>query len=188
MDFGTCFGASHWLSETVCLHSPGTLWFADLQGSVRDQMAARARADWVRFLHKRALELRSGGYLLVSTLGAVPDGSEINGLAASGRGIYRAMQIVAQEMVEDGRINAAVLHDFVFPIWPPVAGITRISRAPLPIRLCVANCSNRLRARVAMLMGWRRIFMAGWKHCAGTTPDDTLLKHGTLRWCCGRSN
>jgi len=80
-------------------------------------MAALARQDWIRFLHCRALELRHGGYLLLSTLGAVPDDSEINGVAASGRGIYRALQIVAQEMADDGLIDKAVLDSFVFGLW-----------------------------------------------------------------------
>ena len=53
-------------------------------------MRPLAHNDRVRFLQRRALELRPGGYLLVSTLRSVPDPKEANGAAASGRGIYRA--------------------------------------------------------------------------------------------------
>lgn len=53
-------------------------------------MRPLAHNDWVRFLQLRALELRPGGYLLVSTLRSVSDPKETNGAAASGHGIYRA--------------------------------------------------------------------------------------------------
>lgn len=125
---GTCFVASHWLSHAVCLDAPGTIWFADLTGEARVELATVARRDWVRFLRCRALELRAGGYLLVSTLGAVPDDTEINGVAASARGIYRALQIVAQEMADDGLIDRTVLDSFVFGIWFMTA---REAREPL---------------------------------------------------------
>ena len=117
VSFGTCFAASHWLSHAVRLEAPGTVWFADLTGEARAELAALARKDWVRFLRCRALELRSGGSLLVSTLGAIPDDSEINGVAASGRGIYRALQVVAQEMADEGLIDKEVLDSFVFGLW-----------------------------------------------------------------------
>jgi hypothetical protein len=114
---GTCFTASHWLSHAVRLHSPGAIWFADLEGDARRQMAKLARRDWTRFLALRATELRAGGFLLVSTLGSVPDESEINGAAASGRGIYRALQVVAQGMAADGLIDQKILDGFVFSLW-----------------------------------------------------------------------
>ncbi|HSA80221.1 MAG TPA: hypothetical protein VLE23_05320 [Geminicoccaceae bacterium] len=117
VNLATCFTASHWLSHAVRLHSPGAIWFADLEGAARRQMAKLARRDWTRFLATRAKELRSGGFLLVSTLGSVPDKAEINGAAASGRGIYRALQVVAQGMADDGLIDQKVLDRFVFSLW-----------------------------------------------------------------------
>lgn len=114
---GTSFAACHWLSHAVRLDAPGTVWFADLTGPARAEMAGFAQRDWARFLRCRALELRSGGFLLVSTLGAVADDSEINGAAASGRGIYRALQRVAQDMADDGLIDQQVLNGFVFALW-----------------------------------------------------------------------
>ncbi|MEM7225913.1 MAG: hypothetical protein AAF495_23245 [Pseudomonadota bacterium] len=114
---GTCFAACHWLSHAVRLKAPGTVWFADLEGDARAEMAAFARRDWTQFLRCRAAELRPGGFLLISTLGAVPDPAEINGAAASGRGIYRALQAVAQEMADDGLIDRAILDGFLFSLW-----------------------------------------------------------------------
>ena len=113
----TCFAASHWLSHAVRLYAPGCLWFADLTGQARSEMAALARRDWARFLRCRAAELRAGGFLLLSTLGAVPDPTEINGVAATGRGIYRALQQVAQGMADEGLIDRQVLDHFVFGLW-----------------------------------------------------------------------
>lgn len=117
VDLATCFAASHWLSSAVHLAAPGTVWFADLTGEARRELADRARRDWTTFLHMRARELRAGGYLFVSTLGSVPDPTEINGAAASGRGIYRAMQAVAQSMADDGLLDDDVLDRFVFSLW-----------------------------------------------------------------------
>lgn len=117
VDLATCFAASHWLSRAVQLDARGTVWFADLQGEARREMAALARDDWVRFLRLRAREMRPGGYLLVSTLGSVSDASEANGSAASGRGIYRAIQVAAQSMADDSLLDTAVLDRFVFALW-----------------------------------------------------------------------
>ena len=117
VDLGTCFAASHWLSHAIRVYSPGALWFADLEGDARRRLAELARNDWTRFLSLRANELRSGGFLLVSTLGSVPDETEPNGVAASGRGIYRTLQLVAQGMADDGLIDRKILDEFVFSLW-----------------------------------------------------------------------
>lgn len=117
VDLATCFAASHWSSRGIRLNCPGTVWFADLEGAARAEMADLARSDWVRFLSMRAEELSPGGYLFVSTLGSVPDPDERNGAAASGRGIYRALQVVAQSMVDDGLLKPKVLDEFLFSLW-----------------------------------------------------------------------
>lgn len=119
VDLATCFAASHWLSHAVRLDAPGAVWFADLRGEARREMAALARDDWVRFLRLRARELRPGGHLLVSTLGSVPDAGEANGVAASGRGVYRAIQAAAQSMADEGLFDKAILDRFVFALWFP---------------------------------------------------------------------
>jgi hypothetical protein len=80
---GTCFTASHWLSSALSLTSPGTVWFADLQGEARAKFKKFARADWTQFLRCRATELQPGGMMIVSTLGSIPDSNEINGIRSS---------------------------------------------------------------------------------------------------------
>lgn len=117
VSLGTCFFASHWLSHAVRLDAPGTVLFNDLQGAARAQLAEMARRDWVTFLRHRVAELQTGGYLLVSALGSVPDAAEANGAAVAGRGIYRAMQVVAQSMADDGMLDGDVLNGFVFSLW-----------------------------------------------------------------------
>jgi SAM dependent carboxyl methyltransferase len=116
---GTCFAASHWLSRALSPYSPGTVWFADLEGEARAEFAALARADWTNFLRCRGAELRSGGIVIVSTLGSVPDENEINGIRASARKLYRAIFDVANQMVTDGVLKASALDHFVFPLWFP---------------------------------------------------------------------
>ncbi len=117
VSIGTCIFASHWLSHAVDIDAPGSVWFADIEGTARDKMDRFAQDDWTRFLRHRAAELHSGGYMLVGTLGSVPDATEINGKAASGRGIYRAIQRVAQGMVDDGLLEAEALDRFLFSLW-----------------------------------------------------------------------
>ncbi|MHA7773685.1 class I SAM-dependent methyltransferase [Roseibium sp. M-1] len=113
----TCFAACHWLNGQVQINAPETLWFADLTGAARQQMQAQAEQDWKQFLRLRAEELRSGGYLLVASLGAVPEAGEINDTAASGRGIYRALQVVTAGMAADGLLDRQVADSFVFGLW-----------------------------------------------------------------------
>jgi SAM dependent carboxyl methyltransferase len=113
----TCFAASHWLSKSIRLHAPDTVWFADLTGENRKKLWQQAQSDWRNFLRLRAEELQSGGYLLVSTLGAVPEQGEINSIAASGRGIYRALQHVTAEMTDEGRLDRKTADSFVFGLW-----------------------------------------------------------------------
>ncbi|MEO1092550.1 MAG: hypothetical protein AAFX81_18160 [Pseudomonadota bacterium] len=137
VDLATCFFASHWLSRGVRLPAAGTVWFADLTGDSRTALAALARADWVRFLQCRALELRPDGRLLVSTLGAVPDDSEVNGAAVSGRGIYRALQTVANGMSDDGLIDRDVLDHFLFSLWFMTAAE---AREPLEAEAALGEC------------------------------------------------
>lgn len=117
VSLGTCFFASHWLRSTVSLHAPDTVWFADLTGDARQVMWQKAKDDWIRFLRLRSEELQPGGYLFVSTIGAVPEAGEINGTAASGRGIYRAMQAVTASMAEEGLIDRSAADNFVFGLW-----------------------------------------------------------------------
>lgn len=117
VSLGTCFFASHWLRSAARLNAPDTLWFADLTGGARLAMWQKAKEDWTRFLRLRAEELHPGGFLFVSTIGAVREAGEINDTAASGRGLYRAMQAVTASMTEDGLLDRSVADSFVFGLW-----------------------------------------------------------------------
>ncbi len=136
VDVATCFVASHWLSHAEPIYAPGTVWFADLEGEARRTLAKLANDDWTTFLRQRAQELRPGGYLVVSTLGAIPDATERNGSAASGRTAYRVLQEVAQSMVDDDLIDQNTLDTFVFGLWFMTA---EEARAPIEADLDLAS-------------------------------------------------
>ena len=143
---GTCFAASHWLSRSISVYSPGTVWFADLEGEARAEVAALARADWTQFLRCRAQELRSGGFLFVSTLGSVPDKAEKNGIRASARKLYRAIYDVAHQMVTDGLLNGSALDRFLFSLWFPTA---EEARAPIEEEPDLAEAFDIVEASVS---------------------------------------
>lgn len=117
VSLATCFFASHWLRSPASLPAPDTVWFADLTGEARTRMWQTAERDWIRFLRLRAEELRPDGYLFVSTIGAAPDKGEVNGTAASGRTLYRAMQDVTSSMTEDGLLDRKTSEAFLFGLW-----------------------------------------------------------------------
>ena len=117
VSIGTCFFASHWLSSSVQLHAPDSIWFADLTGEARKKMWRLAKGDWIRFLKLRGAELQPGGFLFVSALGAVPEAGEVNDIAAAGRGSYRALQAVTASMAEDGELDRVAADNFVFGLW-----------------------------------------------------------------------
>jgi SAM dependent carboxyl methyltransferase len=142
---GTCFAASHWLSRSISIHSPGTVWFADLKGKARAEVAALARADWTQFLRCRAQELRRGGFLFVSTLGSVPDKAERNGIRASARKLYRAIHDVVHQMVADGLLKASALDSFLFSLWFPTA---EEARTPIEVEPDLAEAFNIIEASV----------------------------------------
>lgn len=117
VSLGTCFTASHWFSRALHVHAPDAIWYSDLQGDAYEEFAAFARNDWMTFLRCRANELHQGGCMLVSTIGAVPDASEANGTAGSGRGIYRALHVVSRAMADEGLLDRKTLDNFVFSLW-----------------------------------------------------------------------
>ncbi|XYK80235.1 MAG: hypothetical protein ROO70_21100 [Labrenzia sp.] len=119
VSLSTCFVASHWLSRPLLISSPGTVWYADLEGEARAAYEDLARSDWTTFLRSRAIELAPGGYLIVSTLGSTPDLEEINGIRGSARHLYRAIHKVAATMVTDGLLSEEALDRFIFPLWFP---------------------------------------------------------------------
>jgi len=117
IDLGMSFMASHWLSAAVSLKSPGTLFFADIEGPARQEIAAIADRDWTTFLRQRAREVRPGGWLVIEAMSATKDPDDRSGLAAGGHRLYRAFWQVADGMVRDGYVDRTRLDDFVFPLY-----------------------------------------------------------------------
>jgi hypothetical protein len=117
VDLGTCFGAAHWLSRSVRVPSPGSLFFCDLPEPARGDVAAMADRDWTDFLRQRARELRPGGRLVIDMLATVRDPDDPSGVRAAGCRLYRAFWQVAASMAEEGRIDRTLLDGFVFPVY-----------------------------------------------------------------------
>jgi cyclopropane-fatty-acyl-phospholipid synthase len=117
IDLGMSFMASHWLPGAVQLHSPETLFFADMTGPERTEIAAVADRAWTVFLRQRALEVRPGGRLVFEAMSSVKDPQDRSGLAAGGHRLYRAFWRVADEMARDGYLDRAHLDTFVFPLY-----------------------------------------------------------------------
>jgi len=117
VDLGMSFAASHWFAHAVHVASPGTLFFADIKGAARDELARIADHDWTQFLRQRARELKSGATMVVTQLSSAPDANDPTGLAVAGRGLYRALWRIADGMAMEGRIDRGRLDHFVFPVY-----------------------------------------------------------------------
>lgn len=117
IDLGMSFMAAHWLSAAVSLNSPGTLFFADIKGPARQEIAAIANRDWTTFLRQRAREVKPGGWLVFETMSSIMDPSDPSGLAAGGHRLYRAFWQVADAMTQDGYLDRDRLDGFVFPLY-----------------------------------------------------------------------
>jgi len=117
VDLGVSFGAAHWLDRPVRLASPATMFYCDLAEPARTEMTAMAHRNWTSFLQRRAQELKPGAWLVVDTLSSVPDPSDPSGIRAAGRGLYRALWRIADELSIEGRIDRASLNRFVFPVY-----------------------------------------------------------------------
>jgi len=117
IDLGMSFMAAHWLDGGIRLASPGTLFFADMTGTARDVIRAKADRDWCLFLRRRAQEVRSGGWLVIEAMSSIKDPADPSGLAAGGHRLYRAFWRVAESMANDGLLDPLCLESFVFPLY-----------------------------------------------------------------------
>jgi SAM-dependent methyltransferase len=111
VDLGLSFAAIQWLSRPGPQGCGSALYFDQLAGKPRAEMAAQAHADWTRFLKLRADELRPGGRLVLDMMG-VPAG----GIAA-GHEAWQLVRSVCEEMVREGRLDAARLDQYVLPVY-----------------------------------------------------------------------
>lgn len=111
----TAFTACHWLSRALHPYSPGSNFFDTLEGEARAAIVAQGHADWLTFLRHRAAELMPGGYLMVGTLGVVPDPTAPNGLRFASDKFLRVFEQVAETMAADGLIDRHSLDRFVLP-------------------------------------------------------------------------
>ena len=117
IDLGMSFMAVHWLNGAIHMSSPGTLFFCDVEGPAREELAARAADDWRTFFAARAGEMRSGAWLVIETLASVPDANDPSGLLAAGRWNYRACYRIAEAMADEGLVKRDLLDNFVFPVY-----------------------------------------------------------------------
>jgi hypothetical protein len=111
---GMCSNAAHWLREQPRLDAPDGMYLSDITGKAREALGAQAARDWVEFLCGRAAELAPGGHLLVQGIGATRvDGRD----QVSASRLLRVMWQVAGELAERGRLDPAVLREYVFPVY-----------------------------------------------------------------------
>lgn len=137
VSLGMSFTALQWLHAAVELPSPNALFFTDLEDDSRRTLADIAARDWTQFLRKRALELRTGGRLLVQCLGAVPDPRKSTRIETGVEGLFRLLWEVASSLADEGQLDRHVLNDFVLPQWfrtvdearAPIERETDLSRA-----------------------------------------------------------
>lgn len=75
-DLGMTFAAAQWLSQSGPRGCGSALYFDQLDGATRAQMANQAHRDWTQFLDRRARELAPAGRLLVKRLKAAEANAE----------------------------------------------------------------------------------------------------------------
>jgi hypothetical protein len=110
VDLGMSFAAVQWLAAPGPPGSGSALYFDQLEGRARAAMAAQAHADWTRFLERRADELAPGGRLVVDMMGVSEDG-------AAGHDAWCHVRSIAEELVDEGALDADRLDAYVIPIY-----------------------------------------------------------------------
>ncbi len=115
VDFGLSFAAAQWLASPGPSNAGTALYFDQLEGSAREEMAAQADRDWTRFLERRADELAPGGLLVVNLMG-IPDGGE-----AAGKEAWEMTRSICVDLADEGLIDREMLEAFVMPIYERTA-------------------------------------------------------------------
>ena len=109
VDLGLCSNASHWFRAQPRTAPPDSMWFSDAPPDVRAALAEQAAGDWSAFLAARAVELATGGRLLVQGIGRTQgeDGSEL----VSAARLLRVMWEVASDLADDGALDRDLLQE-----------------------------------------------------------------------------
>jgi hypothetical protein len=111
VDLGISFAAVQWLAAPGPAGSGSALYFDQLEGAARNEMAAQAHADWTRFLDLRARELAPGGRMVIDVM-CVPDGG-----VAAGHDLWRAVRATCIDLAAEGLLDRDRLDDYVIPVY-----------------------------------------------------------------------
>ncbi|MEX2255869.1 MAG: hypothetical protein WEC34_10560 [Acidimicrobiia bacterium] len=124
---GVSFSAAHWLRTQPDVVVPEGFYFCEATGDTRAALAAQADADWTTFLAARAADLAPGGRLVLEMVGTETrsESAEPN---VTARKLMRAMTEVAQEMVEEGKLDRDTFDRYLLPVY---ARTPEEARAPL---------------------------------------------------------
>jgi SAM-dependent methyltransferase len=111
VDLGMSFASVQWLSAPGPAGTGSALYFDQLEGEHRRSVAARAHADWTRFLERRADELAPGGRLVLDMMGVDDTG------VAAGHDAWRLIRAIVGDLAAEGAIDADRLDAYVFPVY-----------------------------------------------------------------------
>jgi SAM dependent carboxyl methyltransferase len=111
VDLGISFAAAQWLAAPGPTNGGSALYFDQLEGLARAEMAAQAHADWTSFLSLRADELAPGGRLIVNLMG-IPDGG-----SAAGHELWGHVRAICVELAAEGLLEPKRLDQYVIPIY-----------------------------------------------------------------------
>ncbi len=119
VDFGLSFAAAQWLSAPGPTNGGTAVYFDQLEGAAREEMADQAHRDWTRFLRLRADELARGGRLVVNLM-AIPEGGR-----AAGHDVWAHVRAICVDLASEGLIDPKRLDGYVIPIYERTGGDVR---------------------------------------------------------------
>lgn len=119
VNLGMSFAAAQWLSQPGPRGCGSALYFDQLEGKARAEMAEQAHRDWSLFLARRARELVPGARVLVNMMG-VPEGG-----TAAGHVLWQVVSAICGELSAEGVLDHARLDDYVIPIYERTPAETR---------------------------------------------------------------
>jgi len=111
VDLGMSFAAAQWLSQPGPRGCGSALYFDQLDGPARAEMAAQALHDWTQFLTLRAQELAPKARLIVNMMGVSRSG------IAAGHALWQHLRAVCSDMATEGKLDRTRVNDYVIPIY-----------------------------------------------------------------------